>query len=309
MQTIYFRSIRQTNLERIEKAKKGAWLHVTAPSRHDLLRLDEEYGFDPDLLSDGVDLYESPRIEHEDGITYIFVRYCSVDNVETSTEPLLIVVTNEHLLTVARRSPRPIEVLLESKVDELITTQKIKLILQMLAQVNAGYRQHLNKVTKQVFASRKKLQGTSVSNEEVLKFIDIEEDLNEFLAALQPYGIVLQALISGRYLTMHEEDEDLIEDLVLSTNELIELTKSRLKTIHNIREAYSTIAANNLNLIFKRLTSIAIFMSVPTIVGGLYGMNVALPFDDHPQAFWIVLAMVGLCVSAFIWIFNRRKWL
>jgi magnesium transporter len=185
----------------------------------------------------------------------------------------------------------------------------VKLILEILGEINKGYRIHLNQVTKRILSTRNKLKKAAISNTEVLNFIDIEEDLNEFLAALQPYGIVLQALLNGKYLKMHEKDEDLIEDLQLSASELVELTKSRLKTIQNIREAYSAIATNNLNQIFKRLTSIAIFMSIPTIVGGFYGMNVNLPFDHHPQAFWIVSGITLTSMIGFVIYFRRKKWL
>ena len=68
--------------------------------------------------------------------------------------------------------------------------------------------------------------------------------------------------LSDKTTDRPEEDEDLIEDLSLSASELIELTKSRLKTIQNMRDAYSTIATNELNKVFKRLTSIAIFMAI-----------------------------------------------
>ncbi len=110
-------------------------------------------------------------------------------------------------------------------------------------------------------------------------------------------------------MKLHEEDRDLIEDLQLSASELIELTKSRLKTIQNIREAYNTIATNNLNKVFKRLTSIAIFMSIPTIIGGLYGMNVKLPLEDNPNAFWIIIAFTFAVTGLFVAFFRRKKWL
>jgi magnesium transporter len=181
-------------------------------------------------------------------------------------------------------------------------------VLQILEELNTGYRKHLNDVTRKILSTRSRLQRTIVSNDDILNFIDVEEDLNEFLAALQPYGIVLHALLGGRYLRLHEEDEELIEDLQLSASELVELTKSRLKTIQNIREAYNTIATNNLNKVFKRLTSIAIFLSIPTLVGGLYGMNVLLPFQDDNHAFSIVLGIIFVVSLAFFYYFKRKNW-
>jgi magnesium transporter len=175
--------------------------------------------------------------------------------------------------------------------------------------MNKGYRHYLNGVTKKILSTRNKLQGTVVSNDDILNFIDVEEDLNEFLAALQPYGILLHSLLNGKHMKLHEEDEDLIEDLQLSSSELIELTKSRLKTIQNLREAYNTIATNNLNKVFKRLTSIAIFMAIPTIVVGFYGMNVILPFQNDPDAFIIVSGITIIIMLCFIIFFQRKKWL
>jgi magnesium transporter len=53
----------------------------------------------------------------------------------------------------------------------------------------------------------------------------------------------------------------------------------------------------------------AIVLVIPNIVGSFYGMNVKLPLEHHPAAFWIVVAgsaaMSGLA-AAWFW---RRKWL
>ena len=307
MQKIYYRSIRDQSIQVVDSPKRGSWLCVVNPSASELTALEQQHSLDPDLLDDGIDLYEAPRLERDGSNIYIYVRYCRPAGEHTSTHPLLLVITPNNIITVSRTDAEPVEKILAQ--GNIVTTQKVKLILEILEEVNKGYREHLNGVTKNILSTRNKLQKTLVSNTDLLNFINIEEDLNEFLAALQPYGIVLHALLNGKYTKMHERDEDLIEDLQLSTNELIELTKSRLKTIQNVRDAYSAIATNNLNQIFKRLTSIAIFMSVPTIIGGIYGMNVALPYDDHPQAFWIVLGIVTSVMTLFILYFKRKKWL
>lgn len=307
MITSYHKTIRDAQIQILEKPVRGSWICVTDPSPNEMVLLEQQHNLDPDLLDDGIDLYEAPRLERDGSNIYIYVRYCRPSGEYTSTHPLLLVITQNNIITVSRTDTVPIETLLAT--GEIVTTQKVKLILEILEEVNKGYREHLNGVTKHILSTRNKLQKTIISNTDLLNFINIEEDLNEFLAALQPYGIVLHALLNGKYMKMHEKDEDLVEDLQLSTNELIELTKSRLKTVQNIRDAYSAIATNNLNQIFKRLTSIAIFLTIPTIVGGIYGMNVALPYDHHPQAFWIVLGITISVMTLFVIYFKRKKWL
>ncbi len=307
MQTNYHRTIREESLESLNVAKRGSWINVSAPDKDELIALEKKYDLDADLLDDGIDLYEAPRLEREGKDLYIYVRYSRPHGEHTSTHPLLIVITPDNIITISRTNAEPLENLVSR--GNVVTTQKVKLVLEILEEVNHGYRTHLNTVTKRILSTRNKLSKTIIRNSDVLNFIDIEEDLNEFLAALQPYGIVLQALRGGKYIKVHEYDEDLIEDLQLSSSELIELTKSRLKTIQNIREAYTAIATNSLNQIFKRLTSIAIFMSIPTIIGGFYGMNLALPFAENPNAFWIVSGITIGIMFSFILYFKNKKWL
>lgn len=307
MQKVYYRNIRSQVLEEIDKPKRGAWLRVIDPSEKELEQLEKEYHLDADLLKDGTDLYEAPRLEREEENIYLYTRFCRPSGEYTSTHPLLIVIMPDMLMTVSRIASGPIDNIINN--NKAVTTQKNKTVLQILEELNHGYRQHLNSVTKKILSTRNRLRRTIVSNDDIINFIDVEEDLNEFLAALQPYGILLHALLNGKFLKLHEEDKDLIEDLQLSTGELIELTKSRLKTIQNMREAYNTIATNNLNRVFKRLTSISIFMAIPTIIGGLYGMNVALPLESNPQAFWIVIAIILWTMAVFVFIFRYKRWL
>ncbi len=304
---VLYRNIRGSTLEEINKPKKGSWVHIDTHDKHKIEDYAKQLNLDASLMLDGIDLYESPRIEREDRSTYIFIRYYDPKGHITSTQPLLIVESKDFLVTVTRKSVPVIDELIGK--GEVVTTQKLKLILSILANVNKGYRSYLNGVTKQIFVTRSRLQKTIINNDDVLEFIDIEEDLNEFLAALQPYSILLHALVNGKFMKLHEEDEDLVEDLELSTNELISLSKSRLKTMQNIREAYTTIATNNLNKVFKRLTSITIFLMIPTIISSFYGTNVGLPFSDDKDAFTMIVVSSAIIVLLTILFFRKKRWL
>ena len=277
------------------------------PDTKDIATLSKLLDLDQDTLTDALDPYEAPRIATDEKDVYIFTRYCHPENKFSSTEPMLILFTPSEVVTV---SPYAVDFLTDMpKKINPTTTQKTKLVLELLRQVNDTYRAYLNDITRTIFKIRTQLKSTSLSNEDFLVFIDIEEDLNEMLTSLQPYSLVLEALFSGKYVPLHEEDHDLVEDLKLSTSELIELTRSRLRTMENIRDVYNTITTNTLNATFKRLTSISIFLAIPTIIGGLYGMNISLPFSNHRFAFYIIVGATLMIIAGIVHIFNRKKWL
>ncbi len=308
MITYYHSTARSRLLTKSDKPKVGSWIHVVQPSQDELDDLAKSFDLDRDLLSDAIDIYEAPRAEMSDKDTYVFTRYCHPAGKDIATEPLLVIYTKDNIITVMRKADAVLDQILTGKI-EILTTQKTKTFLRILEQVNRSFRKQMIIESKRILQIRGKLRQSEISNLEFVSFIELEEDLNEFLTALQPQAAVLSSLRTGRYMKLYEDDQDLMEDLTLGTTELIELTKSRLRTLVNIRQAYDTIATNNLNKTFRRLTSIGIFLSVPMIFGGLWGMNMALPFAESEQAFWVIVLMIVVSTSGFIIYFKKRRWL
>ncbi len=306
---MYHSSARSGGLAELETFRQGAWINVEKPTPDELEELAATFNLEIDLLKDALDLYEAPRVEQENGVIYVFTRYYFVDDeVINATEPVLFVYHPDCFISI-ERTKSDIFKSQTSGVQNVVTTQKTKLLLQLFFEVNNSYQRYVNQATRHIFMVRSELKRTTIKTETLLGLVEIEDDLNEILSALQPHAAVLRSLLSGRYLKLYEEDEDLIEDLSLNTNELIELVKSRLKSLVNIRQAYEALATSDLNRTFKRLTSISIFLMVPTIMAGLYGMNVILPFQNYSNAFWIVIVITSLLTSGMLWYFNRKHWL
>lgn len=308
MINIYHSTARTKKLLGLKEAKAGSWIHVVEPTEDELNRTARDFGLDVDVLKDATDPYEAPRVEVSEGATYVFCRYCRPENPDIPTEPMLIAYTDQNIITVMRSEDNILDGLVTGRVP-LLTTQKTKTFLHILDQINQSYRSQLLVISKQILRFRSQMKRTEVSSIDLIKFIELEEDLNEFLSALQPQGIVLNALESGKYMRLYEDDREMVDDIMLGTNELIEQCKSRLRTVVNIRQAYDVIVTNNLNKIFKRLTSIAIFLAIPTVIGGLWGMNVAVPFASNQYAFVIILVIILTSVFLASRFFNYKKWL
>lgn len=292
----------------IGDARKGSWIVVTAPDETELQELATTYNLDIDRLMDAVDIYEAPRLEIDDEKIYLFTRFCHPEGKEIATEPLLLIYTPDYLFTIMR-TPTPVLARLTGDSVGVVTTQKTKTLLQILFEINRSYQVQLTRVSKRLLQIRAQMRQSHINNREFVNIIELEEDLNEFLSALLPQSVLLNSIVNGRYFRLYEDDRDMVEDLERTESELIELTKSRLRTLTNMRQAYDAIATNNLNNTFKRLTSIAIFLTIPTIVGGLWGMNVAVPFADDPNAFLYVLLLIVSLITLVVWIFKRNKWL
>jgi magnesium transporter len=199
MVQIFYRHIRSEKLKTLDSAKVGSWVNAVEPSDQELLELAETYGLDHSLLLDGVDLHESPRIENEDGATYIYTRFCYREGDHIHTSPMLIVYTKQHLITVLPKPFAGFAKLTHGRMP-LVTTQKTKLLLQILAEVQNSYTINLNAISRNIFQIRSSLRQEEISNQDFISFIDIEETLNDFLSGLALTIIItIPTIISSIY--------------------------------------------------------------------------------------------------------------
>ncbi len=135
----------------------------------------------------------------------------------------------------------------------------------------------------------------------------IEDELNEFLSALQPTTAILRRLLLGRHIQLYEEDKDIVEDLLLNNEQSIEGCSSRIKSVVNIREAYATISSNNLNRSMRILTAATVLITLPNVVFGFYGMNVPLPFQEHPFVFVGIISLCSVIVLSVFLVARKRR--
>jgi magnesium transporter len=309
MISYYYKNIRSKSLEKLDKFKHGAWVYVEDPTREELDKLIADHDLDAGHVHDILDEDEMPRLDKEDDVNYLFTRFAYAgEHLNISTTPLLVIMSEHLFITIAARPLPRVERFLDEKI-KFNTTQRTKLLLQVLDEVVDQYEVFLNSISRQIKTIRAQLKVEEISNKDFVSFVEIEDELNEFLSALTPTNSILRRLLLGNHINLYEEDEDIVEDLLLNNEQTIEGCRSSLKSIVNIREAYTIIMNNNLNRIIRILTVLTAVVSVGTLISGIYGMNVKLPFHDSELAFvGIIMFLLGIS-SAMIYYFRKEKWL
>jgi len=301
---LYYKNIRNNELTAIQEFKKGSWIYSENPTPEEIAQLVSVYKLDEGLLLDSLDPYEVPRTELEEGILYIFSRFPYEENSHILTTPLLIAIGEDFLLTISKNQNPLLQHFLDGKT-EFTTTQKAKFLLQILIKTNSLYKRHIHQISRKIKELSTRLEN--IDNHDIIKFVDYEGILNDFLSALIPSELIFERLMQEHMLMLFEEDMELVEDLSLSNRQLIEIAKSNLKNIVNVREAYSTIMTNNLNKTMKTLTSITVILTIPTIVASFFGMNVDLPFDNHPLAYVFILLLTFIVGGIVVYFLIKRK--
>jgi magnesium transporter len=308
MLTILHRTIKNSAVQVLDGMKVGAWIHLEEPTENEITRaLELLPSLDGDHVRDALDPFEVPRLEVDDGIAYCFLRvpYTSSSG-RVFTLPFLIVIGKQYICTVTKKVYPMFRHFLENR-RTFSTTQKSNFVLQLIVQTIIETQSVVNALHRRTREMTARVER--ISSDDLIAFVASEELLNDILSTLIPAAAIYERLNAGKIIDMYEDDESLIEDIIIDNRQLIESSKSTLKTIQNIRDAHTTIATQKLNRVMKLLTLMTIFLTVPTLFASLYGMNVVLPFAASPFAFHGVLAASLLVVLSFLGILTWRKWL
>ena len=112
-----------------------------------------------------------------------------------------------------------------------------------------------------------------------------------------------------QFVKAYPEDEELLEDVIIENKQAIEMSNIYRDILSGTMDAFASVISNNLNIVMKVLASVTIILTIPSIVFGLWGANVPVPFETSPYGFWVVIAIAAaLTCVAVVWML-KKKWL
>ena len=275
-------------LNRLEEYTDGIWINIVNPTSRELNKIAEKYDIEIDDLASSLDEEESSRITLEDGYTLLLVDIPTPEvrheKKMYTTIPLGIVIKQETIITICREDTPVINYFINNKVREFSTKKKMRFIYQILFRSAYLYQLYLRGIDKKRVEIEERVDGDT-QNIDLIELHELESTLVYFATSLRSNSVVIERLRRYKRLEQYPEDMELLEDVIVEYQQAIEMTTIYRDIIDGTRELLSSIIDNRLNNVMKYLTSITIVMAIPTIISGIYGMNVDekwMPFANTP---------------------------
>lgn len=313
MMKIYYTKDKQ--LTRADDMTEGSWVCLTAPTENDVRQVAATLDIEPSDLFAATDPEESARISLEDGYTVIIVDipYQVPGSGEGiySTIPMGILLTQELVVTVCSVDTPVIGDFASCRVKGFSTRKKMRFVYQLLYRAATMYQQELRLIDRRRQALEKNLSG-DLRDSDLVELHGLESTLVYFATSLRANATVLSRLTRYRRLEQYPDDRELLDDVIVEIQQAIEMTSIYRDDIKGTRELFSAILDNRLNNAMKYLTSITLLMAVPTVVSGLYGMNVSsesMPFASSQAGFSIVLGLTLVICGVTAWFLHKKHML
>lgn len=298
----------------LQDLEKGCWIDIVSPSSDELHEISEATGIQMDFLTAPLDEEEKSRIETEDDQILVLVDIPMLrSNKDYDTLPLGIVITADHIVTTCLEPNAVMAEFSSFNYRFFSTFKKTRFLFQILYKSATLYLKYIRIIIKRTDELEKHLRH-SMENSELFNLLDLQKSLTYFTTSLRSNYIVTEKLLrlrstnqSSHLIKLYEEDEDLLEDVIIEYKQAIEMVEMYSHILNSMMEVFASIISNNLNLVMRFLASVTIVLAIPTTIGGLWGMNVPVPFSDNNWGFPVIAggSMLLAAISGY-WMWKRR---
>ena len=286
------RYITQGNLlMEVNRADGGCWVNLVAPTLEECVQIAQEFQIDLADVRAALDDEESSRVDVSNEYSLILFDVPSVEyrhqREAYTTIPLGLILVNDVLLTVCAEATPVLKNFLENTVKEFSTKKQMRFIYQIFLRSCMLYQSYLRIIDRK----RKEIEAHIGDDTEEMELIDLHElesNLVYFDTSLRANKVVLDRLMRYSRIKKYPEDQDLLDDVVVDMMD------------------------NRLNSAMKYLASITIVMAIPTIISGIYGMNVSekwMPLAHTPYGFGIICVLILVACVITMKVLKKRKML
>jgi magnesium transporter len=293
----------------VEDLEECQVIHVVAPTSVEIDMLAATLSIPLDFLTAATDRDESPRFEIEDNSKLLIIRvphHNEASEIPYETLALAIILTPGYLVTVCAEDTALWGELLSGRGRLPSLDDPIRLVATLFLHVSRQYLSFLRSIRHESEEGERAIRA-SLRNETLVRLLNLQKCLVYFTTSLRANEPMWDRLrrMAGRDLT--EDEQDLLDDVRAEFGQARDLADIYSDILTGMMDAFASIISNNLNTVMKFLASITIILMLPTLVVSFYGMNVRLPFQDSPHAFWITLAASGLFAVIGVIVFLRMK--
>ncbi|GFH41196.1 magnesium transporter CorA family protein [Pseudolactococcus insecticola] len=293
------------NKQLAESKDYADFTYIINPTRTEIGEVATRYQFPFDYIAGILDDDENARFETDDnGNILLLLQYPLAENGSIEVFPFsLIVNAKENAVILSLNHECNLDNLFARTFETARYQHEI--IYQVMNVMARSFNQYLSQYKKRMRSIEEDLKY-SQENAQIMEIIRSQKSLIYFEAALDDNIAVYQKFMT--YLRDQDENgfSDKIFDVYIESTQALTTTEIQLKLLENLSDLFSNIVSNNLNIIMKIMTSATFVMTIPAIIAGLYGMNVKLPFQSWPHAFWFILA-ITLLISTVVFRVMLRK--
>lgn len=285
--------------------RRDRWLDAVTPDVAEVAALRDR-GVPPAFIHHALDVAELPRIQHDPaGATLIVLRVPEDDGPAGGAISLGIVMRSDLLVTIASQ---PLALLDRPASTCERDVPPDVLLPELVHAVVSAFEARLERLDDEIERLEQFLRS-SQRNEEVLALLECQKALVHLERALAADAALVERVRDDATLALDDVARHRLDEAVVELRQVKQMTAISAEILASMMDAFASIISNNLNHAMKLMAALTVMISIPTMVAGLWGMNVPIPGGHTRWSFAALVLGLVACSLLVGMLFRRRRWL
>jgi magnesium transporter len=290
------------------------WVDLAAPSALEALLLSDTFRFHPRSVDDAMASIQYPKVESYDGYLYIVLHGIDFHEGDHcfATHDVDFFLGSSYLVTVHDGHAASINELHETcaRNAKMMAEGPVALFHRIVDSMVDHYRPEVDKLEARLDQLEEDIFERS-DPELVRRILDEKREVAHLRRIVMPERDVISRLARRDFVDISTEMSFRFRDIY---DHLVRIADDALifqDRITGMLDAHLTTASNRLNEVMKVLTVVATIFGPPTLIAGIWGMNVPLPHfpgGEDAQFWWVSGGMV-LMIAGMLAAFRRKRWI
>ena len=297
--------------------RQVTWTNILKPPAIDIQALGDRYAnFHPLNLHDCLTELEYPKIDHRDNYLFLVVQMPVWDEQEQVSRPSEVdifiahgVLVTSHrgelpgltsMLQAAEEDPQKREEWMGRGASPLLYHILNCLVDDCFPQVNK-VQVNLRHIEDSMFQTNTQhlLQEIAILRREIIVLRSI------FKSQLD----IVQALIKGNWDFIQEHLDPYWSDISDHLAQLCSRMDVYAEVIDGLSDTLDTLASHRIDEVVRLLTVTTVLTLPVTLLATIFGMNVTMPYAEHPLLFFAII-VIGILVTVWlVWYLRNKRWL
>ncbi|MAF14170.1 MAG: hypothetical protein CMI53_04755 [Parcubacteria group bacterium] len=298
------------------KTKELNWYYLTDFSNKELDFLKNNFKFHPLDLKDCAGEIQRTKIDSYKNYLFLVFQLPTIEkkSKRVGIEQIYIFVGKDYLVVIGPKKVKSLANIFYKAVNnnsfkEDVTMQGSGYLLYRILDsllrsswtVHQYLDQEIGSVELEIDAGRgKKL---------VFDIAFLRRIILQLKTIIDPQRLVTNTLsrmntnFLGKDMAVYFDD---LDDFIEKNLFILESYKDRILSLHEINES---LISYRTNTIMKILTIFSVALLPLTLLTGIYGMNVDLPYTNTPGSIWIIFGILSLFIIGIFLVLKKKNWI
>ena len=292
------------------------WLDIPQPTVMDIEYLRQNFPFHPLDIEDLLGNLQRPKLDEYDDYLFLVLHLPTFDKARRVTTPseVNLFVGPDYLVSLHKGELWPITKLFEAvassdrlKADNLgngpgyLLYRLIDKLVDSCFPLAYKIERNVAEVEAKIFESKVR--------ETVFELSVIRRDIIAFRRIIKPQIPVISRLEYLKSRIVSEDLEVYFSDISDHLGKIWDTLEDQKTIIESLNDTHTSLTSYQTSEIMKVLTIISVIMLPLTLISGIYGMNIPLPFQGHAHAFVIVSMFMFAVAVGMLAVFRLQRWI